>query len=422
MLRKVLLLGFVALLIVVAASSTAYAQADGDKFVLGEDFVLRSGEVLGGNLAVLGGTATLEQGSTVKGDVAVAGGQLIVAGTVEGSAAVFGGTAVLEETAVVEGDFASFGGTVERAPGAVIEGESFSGLQPRIAPPAPFEAPQLPETPFPVLPSQRSFQGLGELISWQFVTLGSALMMILLGVVAVSVAPRPMSRIASAAAAQPALCFGAGLLTFVVGILAGALLLIACCLGLFVWLALAVAMIVGWIAVGLWAGQRLLAALKVRGTSALVEVALGVFLITIVGRLPWCIGSLFSLVVGSIGLGAVVLTRFGRQPATNHGGEPSGSPRQSFADLDAEVLAPLAPPPPAPFSVEPESTVPLEPSTSGPGSSANAALEPGVAIPALPETTADSSRAAPTTAVDASLPSGEIDAQPGDREADQPET
>ncbi len=94
-----------------------------------------------------------------------------------------------------------------------------------------------------------------------------------------------MSRNRHAAATQPALSFGAGLLTFVVGVLAGTLLLIACCLGVFVWLALLIAIAVGWIAVGLWLGQRLLTALKVRDTSVLVEVALGVFLITVLGRL-----------------------------------------------------------------------------------------------------------------------------------------
>ena len=127
--RKALLVSIRGLLILGAAGSTVYAQDGGDKFVFGENFVLLSGEVLGGNLAVLGGTATLEQGSTVKGDVAVAGGQLILAGTVEGSAA-FGGTGgVLANTAVVKGDFASFGGTANVASGAVIEGESFGGLR-----------------------------------------------------------------------------------------------------------------------------------------------------------------------------------------------------------------------------------------------------------------------------------------------------
>ena len=126
--RKALLVSILVLLILGAAGSVVFAQEGGDKFVFGENFVLRSGEVLGGNLALLGGTATLEEGSTVKGDVAVAGGQLIIAGTVEGSAAVLGGTAVLEDTAVIEGDFASFGGSVEKSPGATIQGEYFGGL------------------------------------------------------------------------------------------------------------------------------------------------------------------------------------------------------------------------------------------------------------------------------------------------------
>ena len=112
--------------------------------MFGENFVLRSGEVLGGNLAVLGGTATLQEGSTVRGDVAVAGGQLFIAGTVEGSAAVLGGTAELAETAVIKGDFASFGGTANVASGATIEGESFGGL--RSDGPA-VEIPELPRLP-----------------------------------------------------------------------------------------------------------------------------------------------------------------------------------------------------------------------------------------------------------------------------------
>ena len=364
--RKALLVSILVLLILGAAGSAVFAQDGGDKFVFGENFVLRSGEVLGGNLAVLGGTATLEQGSTVKGDVAVAGGQLIIAGTVEGSAAVLGGTAVLEDTAVIKGDFASFGGTAEMAPGATIEGESFGGLRsdgPSVEIP---ELPRLPEVPRPLV-RPRPFGDLGQIISWQFATLGAALMMLVLGVIALVVAPKPMSRIANAAATQPALSFGAGLLTFVVGILAGILLLIACCLGVFVWLALLIAIAVGWIAVGLWVGQRLLAALKVRNTSVLVEVALGIVLITILGRLPCCLGALFTAIVGSIGLGAVVLTRFGRQPLVP-GGSASYAPSQSLEELDAEVMAPLALPMVDPAPVVPEPETPAEspdPSVSG---------------------------------------------------------
>jgi len=426
MLRKALLVSVLVVCLLVAAGSAVYAQGGGDKFVVGENFVLRSGEVLSGNLAVLGGTATLERGSTVEGDVAIAGGQLVLAGTIEGSAAVFGGTAVLEETAVIEGDFASFGGTVETAPGAVILGETFDGL--RFARPSVIvpETPRLPEVPIPLLRS-RPFGGFGEIISWQFATLGSALMMLLLGIIAVLVAPKPLSRIASAAAAQPALSFGAGLLTFIVGILAGTLLLIACCLGLFVWLALLIAIAIGWIAVGLWVGQRLLAALKVRDASALAEVALGVFLITILGRFPLCLGALFSAVIGSIGLGAVVLTRFGRQPVVSSSSGSVAPRPQSLEDLDAEVLAPLALPPVGPAPVAPEPAVPGEVSeTALPGT--QSALEPeSEPVPepvaeaqVMPEAPVNPANPLPPGPMDETPLPGAGENEPSDRTSDQP--
>ena len=413
--RKALLVSILVVLILAVAGSAVYAQDGGDKFVFGENFVLRSGETLNGNLAVLGGTATLEQGSTVTGDVAVAGGKLILGGIVEGSAAVLGGTAVLEETAVIEGDFASFGGSVEKAAGATIEGESFGA--PRAGTP-PVELPDFPEIPaFPELPEaprlpirSQPFGGIGEIISWQFTTLGWALMMVLFGVIALVVAPKPLARIADAAATQPAYSFGAGLLTFVVGILAGALLLIACCLGVFVWLALLVAIAVGWIAIGLWVGQRLLRALKVRDASVLLEVALGVFLITILGRLPCCLGALFTAIVGSIGLGAVVLTRFGRQPLA-----PSGSgssvPVQSLEELDAEVLAPLALPVVGPLPVTAEPETPVE--SSEPIVSED---PPALAAPELDGVSPEEVAPAPE---EASAPPSADDEKPADPASDR---
>jgi hypothetical protein len=314
--RKAWLLVGLALLLLVVPGSAALAQDDGggtgDKFVFGQNYVLHVGEVLNGNLAVLGGNVTLESGSTLNGDLAVAGGTLTAAGTVKGSVVVFGGSTTLESSAVIEGDLAAFGGAVERAPGSIIQGEVIGGVRPWQP---NLEVAPIPTPSQPVMPlGSRVSGGLNDIISWELGAVGGGLLMVLLAMLAVIVAPRAMGRIASAAAGQPALSFGAGLLTFVVAVLAGALLLVACCTGLLVWLALAAGLAVGWIAVGLWFGQRLLAALKVRTRSALVEAGVGVFLITFASRLPLCVGFLISAIVGAIGLGAVVLTRFGTQP------------------------------------------------------------------------------------------------------------
>ncbi len=40
---------------------------------------------------------------------------------------------------------------------------------------------------------------------------------------------------------------------------------------------------------------------------------MGVFLITFLSRLPLCFGGLIGLLIAALGLGAVILTRFGMQ-------------------------------------------------------------------------------------------------------------
>lgn len=302
----------VAAFVMLAAAGLPVAMAqgsDGDRVILGENYTLRSGEVLDGNLAVLGGTAVIEADATVHGDVTVAGGVLTVDGRITGNVSLMGGSVRLNETAVVEGDLASFAGSVDRAPGAEVRGDFFSGLRTpsRIDP-----APVIPDIPGSET-TPRNW--LSRFFAWQLGTIGSILLMGLLGIVLVLVAPRAVGRVASATAIQPALTFVVGFLTLVVGAVAGAILLIACGLGLLVWLALIAAGILGWIGVALWLGQRILGSLRLHTASATGEVLAGIVAITLLARLPWCFGWLAWLIFVSWGLGAVVMTRFGTQEA-----------------------------------------------------------------------------------------------------------
>jgi predicted flap endonuclease-1-like 5' DNA nuclease len=330
----------------VVVAPVAFAQETvGDKVIMGQDYTLHSGETLDGNLAVLGGNATLEQDSLVLGDVSVAGGNLVVDGRISGNVTMLGGALQLNETAVIEGNLATFAGSVSRAPGAQVQGDTFNGLRTpdRIGPVAPI-APVLPEfgrweeTP-------RGF--LGRFVNWQLGTLGSIILMGLLGLVLVVIAPRGVGRTASATASQPALTFGVGFLTLIVGFLGGLILLIACGLGLLIWLALIAASVLGWIGVAVWVGQRILGALKTRTASSVGEVLVGVVAITLLSRLP-CVGWIFWVLFVSWGLGAVVLTRFGTRDHTGltpAGPTPAEQPRldapASEASLD--VNAPATP-------------------------------------------------------------------------------
>jgi len=320
--RKVAQSTLVVLATMILLTPVIWAQepTGGDRLVIGQALVLSEGEEVDGNLIVLlGGSATLEDGSVVRGDVAVFGGSAIVAGAVQGNVVVFGESISLEDTAVVEGDLVAFGGSVSRSPGAIVSGEVLGSTMP-LPFLEQFGRPFRSERPGPPLPPVRESQRasvwgvLGSIIVWQFRTLGTALFFALLGVVLLALAPRAMGRIASAAAQGTFGSFGMGLLTLAVGVLLGLLLLIACCLGLIVWLALGAAWLVGWVTMGLWLGQRLLQALNVRNASSIGEVAVGVFLITILTQLPACIGFFIGLILGCTGLGAVVLTRFGARP------------------------------------------------------------------------------------------------------------
>ena len=154
--------------------------------------------------------------------------------------------------------------------------------------------------------------------------------------------------------------FGVGLLTFVVGLAVITLLAITCCLlpvGLLLALALMVAGLYGWVVVGYLLGERLLPLFqKDKGKpTPVVSALVGVFIITllqqglvVLDRLPclgfvfWLLGAGLWLVVASVGLGAVVLTRFGTRFYTGAGPGGPGSPvvpadLAGPADVAAEV-------------------------------------------------------------------------------------
>lgn len=309
-----------AMLMLLIATPVALAQGQFDDVViLNKTYTLATGERLTGNLAIVGGSATLERGSIVEGDVAVFGGRLLANGTITGSVAALGGRVSLGESAEVAGSLAALGGSLDRAPGAVIRGETLVGLRSLSFGDEDIWSPRMEVRP----PLNGVTGALERFFFWQLRTFGAALLLCLLGVVALLVAPTAVDRVAYAAAKQSAVSFGMGLLTLVLALFAGALLLIACGLGLLVWLLLLGGLVMGWIGVGLSVGRRLLDALGVRPASSLGGVIAGVLLITVLAGLPLCIGFFIWLIVGSIGLGAVVLTRFGTQSADGDVPSPS---------------------------------------------------------------------------------------------------
>jgi hypothetical protein len=358
------------LLLVALAMPMAVVSAQGpepgDKVIFGDSYTLGSGETLAGSLLVMGGNATLEENSTVKGDVTVLGGSVIVRGLVEGSVSVLGGTLRLESTAVVEGDAASFGGSLDRDPGAEIQGESISGFKFDFG---EMGRPQIDITPPP--PANDGFAGwLLYTFMRGFSAVALAALMAMLGILLVVLAPQATNRVVETAHDNAGVSFGVGCLSQVLAIPVIVLLSITLCLiplALIVLLALIVGWVFGWLALGWLIGQRLVKGLRSSSASdrnsAILEIVLGVVALTLAWQLPtlvpcvgWVLSSLIGIIAGSIGLGAVLLTRFGTRPYTPGGGRngssapllPPPTPTQPTYGDPLDALPEPEPPQPAP--------------------------------------------------------------------------
>jgi len=307
------------LLLMLPGLALADGPEDG-KLIFGGTFVLAQGETLNGDLVVVGGTVTVEEGAQVNGNVALVGGSVTIDGTVNGDAVAVGGTLSLGPKSVVTRDVSTFGAMLNRAEGSQVAGQVISGggFQVPFTLPVPTTVPQPWNLPF-------GTQAWNVPFAWRFDTSpllnGASIFLRSLGLAALAVLvvifwPGQVARVAYASLRHAPLSGALGLLTGVVA--PGLLILLAITLCLIPVAALGAVLLVaaivfGWIAIGAEVGNRLAEVLKWKLHPA-AAAALGTFVLTLVlafiGIVP-CVGWLGSAIVGAIGLGAVVLTRFG---------------------------------------------------------------------------------------------------------------
>ena len=306
---------FALLLVLLSIPTGAQAAAPaGDEVVFGGNYTLASGQTLQGNLFVFGGTATIEDGARVTGDVILVGGSVIIEGEVDGNISATGGNLHVGSLAIVRGDVSLLGASIQEDDGAQILGEI-----------------TVEEDAIQNRPLQDSFAG--RMISRVLDMLWSVFLWFAFSALAVLIiifAPNPASRVAQTIVIQPGMSALVGLLTLIVSIPVLLILAITILLspvsflGL---LALGLATIFGWVSLGLETGNRLARAFH-KEWAPPVSAGLGTFLLTFVAFsleyvLSWlCIGWVFPTVVGLVGLGAVVLSHFGKRvypitPQTN---------------------------------------------------------------------------------------------------------
>ena len=297
-------------------------QPEGDKLVLGGTYTLESGDTLSGSLFILGGTATLENDSIVQDDVLVLGGSLTANGLIKGDVHTVGGLVTLGASAVVEGDVVTLSGHMNKEEGARVEGEVKTDIAGPFALvlPGNFRLPSWEGVPTLTLPKDfqaptlnMRFNPIWDGFWWlirSFIWAGLAVLVALF-------TPQRTERAGRTAVDNVIVSGGLGCLTILVMPLILVLLALTIfgipisLIGTFL---LWIAWCFGLIVLGAETGKRLMGLFKA-DWAVPVSAGIGTFALTLVVNgietvVP-CIGWMVPAVVGLIGLGAVILSRFG---------------------------------------------------------------------------------------------------------------
>ena len=314
---------------------------ESDVVVYSGDAEVKDGGRITGNLVVYSGDIDIDQGGTVDGDVTAFSGNVEIGGTVHGDVASWSGDVELKETASVDGDLSVVSGDIVRAAAAAVGGNVVQGPNLKLGLPNLGFGLNPPDSPAgPSVTVQRSQPSFGERLANLFLRLlaGVGVALVFLPLAALITYSRPdyITRIATTMREQTPLSFVVGLFTNLILIVLSVLLIVTICgiilapLPLFLLLALN---LVGWTAVastvGRWLSTRLGTTWSPAVTVAVGVIGLGVVLIPLV-TLGGCFrffASAFMLIVGSFGLGAVVLPWLNKArgadvpdlPAVSHG-------------------------------------------------------------------------------------------------------
>ena len=325
--RIILFLLFIFALAIPGGSVLASEPAQGslaplpDEFVFGENYILNEGEVLNGNLWVFGGNADLRSESRVNGDILIAGGNLSVNGEVTGNITATGGNVSLMNGAIVRGDVNMIGSSLQRSNQARVDGDINEQAR------GPFQF-ALPRTNLRIPRLDISMNPVWEFMTFLFQSFLVSALAVLVGMFW----PRQTTRVARTAVTQPLVSGGLGLLTVIVVpivMLVLAITLILIPVSLLVGLVLGIVLLFGWIAIGMEVGQRMASLFKTEWALP-VAAGLGTLVLSIivggVGKYVWCIGWLAPVLVLLVGLGSVLLTRFGTQDYPPYAGLPPAQP------------------------------------------------------------------------------------------------
>lgn len=247
--------------------------------VLAADDVIRSGDIV------------IPADEKVLGDVISFRGEVSVYGEVFGDVVALAGPVTVYSGGVVHGDVVALIGAIDLRTGGMIGGDQVGlGGIGRIAVPAP--------------PSLRNIR--------PGFTIFNLVIRVVLALLIGALFPNALARVTGKLEAQAGQCAGAGVLAWLAILplaVVVALTIVGIPLSLLLVLALWAAYNLGFAAISMLAGKRILSGQQ---AGSLLALAVGAFLLSVLIAVPF-MGWLVRIVLGLLGVGAVTLTRFGTQ-------------------------------------------------------------------------------------------------------------
>jgi hypothetical protein len=255
--------------------------------------LLPAGSAVAKDRVRIGGDVVVDKGVTVKDAVAV-GGNVTVNGVVNKSAVAVGGSVFLGPGAVVRKDVVAVGGVIKKEEGARIGGDIVELSIPG------FSA---------ILPFFMEDTATGWFWEFEIITFAGLLALALL---IVAVLPGPFDLISNSVRKNTLKVILSGILGTIV-VIPLAIFLVITVIGIPL-VALEVvlvggAMLVGYIAMALFIGDRIAAALNRPGLNILWGTVLGLIMLWVIGWVPF-LGPAVKSVAAVLGFGAVLVTVF----------------------------------------------------------------------------------------------------------------
>ena len=294
------ILALLAMLTLIATGLAAPLAAQ-QEFSVKKDVFIAAGETQD-NVISFGGNVVIE--GRVKQSVVAFGGTITVSGEVGEAVVGIFSNIILKSTASIQGDVVSLGGLLEKEPGCSITGDTVyvnsSELGKRFFKQGLFKG----IFAFPLFPIFLIIKLIGIFL-W-----------LIAAIVVAAIVPRPIVRAAAEVRSSFWPVFWTGLLAIVIftGLAIFAALLCFILIGIPIAIALfwagLIVKIFGRVVLFYVLGESLLRALGVKKIPAVGASLVGLLIVSFVGLIPF-LGFLFTFVLGILGWGVVIRTKFG---------------------------------------------------------------------------------------------------------------